>query len=119
NEIQKYKKNAIHQALQYYKFLTFKGFYRRVLGEKITDKTTVSGNKVKVSFKKNEEGEFERDVAIDRIYNLNNTIILIDEAHGLSDNNYGDALMYIIKNSVNLKVILLTGTPMTNLASDI
>jgi superfamily II DNA or RNA helicase len=113
------KKNAISHALQYYKFMSYRSFYKRVLGEKIVDKKEIKGEKVKVSYRKTEEGEFERDISVNRIYNLNNSLIIIDEAHNLTGNAYGDALKYIIKNSINLKVVLLTATPMKNLADDI
>ena len=113
------KRDAMLQVMQYYTFLTFKGFYKRVLGEKITDKKEVVGNKVKTTYKKNIEGEFERDFSMNRIHNLNNTIIIVDEAHALTDNSYGDALQYIIKRSINLKVVLCTATPMKNFADDI
>jgi hypothetical protein len=32
-----------------------------------------------ITFKKNEEGDFERDVSVDRIYNLNNSLIIEEE----------------------------------------
>ncbi|AYV83573.1 MAG: SNF2-like helicase [Hyperionvirus sp.] len=115
----KLQKNALNQALQYYRFMSYRSFYKRVLGEKIVEKKVVKGSKVRVSYRKTEEGEFERDIAVDRIYNLNNTIIMVDEAHNLTGNAYGEALMYIIKNSVNLRIVLLTATPMKNLADDI
>jgi DNA polymerase III delta prime subunit len=115
----KLQKNALNQALQYYRFMSYRSFYKRVLGEKIVERKVVKGEKVRVSYRKTDEGEFERDIAVDRIYNLNNTIILIDEAHNLTGNAYGEALTYIIKNSVNLRIILLTATPMKNLADDI
>lgn len=113
----KNEKMAMIQALQYYKFMSYKSFYKHVIGEKITDRQ--SDKKGKVTYRKTAEGEFERDVAIDRIYNLNNTLVVIDEAHNLTGNTYGEALKYIIKNSTNLKVILMSGTPMKNLGSDI
>jgi hypothetical protein len=113
----KNEKMAMIQALQYYKFMSYKSFYKHVIGEKITDRQ--SDKKGKVTYRKTAEGEFERDVAIDRIYNLNNTLIVIDEAHNLTGNTYGEALKYIIKNSTNLKVVLMSGTPMKNLGSDI
>lgn len=115
----KLQKTAMAQVLQYYKFMSYRSFYKRVLGEKIVDKKVIKGAKVRVSYRKNEEGDFERDIAVDRIYNLNNSIILIDEAHNLTGNAYGDALMHVIKNSINLRIVLLTGTPMKNLADDI
>jgi superfamily II DNA or RNA helicase len=95
-EKNKIEKNGIIQALQYYKFMSYKSFYKHVIGEKITDKQ--SEKKGKVSYRKTNEGEFERDIAIDRIYNLNNTLIVVDEAHNLTGNTYGEALKYIIKN---------------------
>jgi hypothetical protein len=115
----KQKKNALIQALQYYRFMSYRSFYKRVLGEKIIDKRVDKENGVKVSYRKNEEGEFERDVAIDRIYNLNNTLLIADEAHWLTGNAFGEAFDKIVKVSSNLKVLLLTATPMKNLADDI
>jgi hypothetical protein len=114
-ELDRLKKNALAQAMQYYKFMSYKSFHKRVLGERIIEKK--EGHKV--TYRKTEEGEFERDVAVDRIHNLNNTIIIVDEAHNLTGNAYGEALSYIIKNSINLKIVLMSATPMKNLASDI
>lgn len=115
----KAKKNAINIALQYYRFMSYRSFYKKVLGEKIKEKVKTTDNKVKVAYRKTKEGEFERDISIDRIYNLNNTLIIVDEAHNLTGNAYGEALMKIIRNSINLKILLLTATPMKNLADDI
>jgi superfamily II DNA or RNA helicase len=118
-EKKKREREAQNNAMQYYKFLSYKSFYKRVLGEKIVESKTTKGSKVSLSYRKNEEGEFERDISIDRIYNLNNSIIIVDEAHNLTGNSIGDALNYIIKKSTNLRIVLLTGTPMKNLADDI
>ena len=49
---------------------------------------------------------------------MDNSLLIVDEAHNLTGNEYGDALNVIIKNS-KFKVILLTATPMKNLADDI
>ncbi len=116
---EKIKKQAIQNALQYYKIMSYTSFYKRVLGEKIIEKKVIEGNKIKVSYKKTDEGEFERDISTDRLHNLNNSLIIIDEAHNLTGNTRGEALMKIIKNSINLKVVLCTATPMKNLADDI
>ena len=115
----KAKKNAMNNALQYYRFMSYRSFYKKVLGEKIVEKVKTKDNKIKNVFRKTEEGDFERDISIDRIYNLNNSLIIIDEAHNLTGNAHGDALMKIIKNSSNLKIVLMTATPMKNLADDI
>lgn len=113
------EKNSLNQALQYYKIISYRSFYKRVLGEKIVENKVVSGSKTKISYRKTDEGDFERDIAIDKIDNLNNTLIIIDEAHNLTGNAYGEALMYIIKKSYNLKIVLMSATPMKNLADDI
>lgn len=118
-ERQRIKKEAINVALQYYRFMSYRSFYKKVLGEKIVEKVKTADDKVKAVYRKTKEGEFERDIAIDRIYNLNNSLIIVDEAHNLTGNAYGEALMKIIKNSHNLKIVLLTATPMKNLADDI
>ena len=118
-EKSKAKKNAYNLALQYYRFMSYRSFYKKVLGEKIVDRRMTPSNKTKVSYRKTDKGEFERDIAVDRIYNLNNSIIIIDEAHNLTGNAYGEALLKVIKASKNLRVVLLTATPMKNRADDI
>ena len=117
-DIEKEKREALFSALQYYKIMSYKTFYKKVLGEKIVEKKILD-SQIKSSFRKNEKGEVEREIAIDKINNLNNTVLIVDEAHNLSGNEYGEALKYIIKNSENLRVILLTATPMINLADEI
>jgi hypothetical protein len=116
---QKLDKQGIALAMQNYKFMSYKTFYKRVLGERIVENKTVTGEKIKTSYKKSDSGDFEREISGDRIYNLNNSLIIVDEAHNLTGNSYGEALKYVIKNSFNLKVLLLTATPMKNLGSDI
>jgi len=118
-EKQRIEKNAINNAMQYYKFMSYRSFYKKALGEKITEKVKTDDDKLKKTYRKTKEGEFERELAVDRIYHLNNTLIIVDEAHRLTGNAYGAALTKIIRNSVNLKVLLLTATPMKNLADDV
>lgn len=115
----KLKKNSIQNAQQFYKIMSYRSFYRKVLGEKIIEKKLIEGNKIKVTYKKTDEGEFERDIGMDRIQNLNNSLIIVEEAHNLTGNAWGESLLKILKNSINLKIILLTATPMKNLADDI
>jgi hypothetical protein len=118
DEKEKLQKNAMALILQYYKFMSYKSFYKHVLGERIVDKKVEDGSKVKNVYRKNEDGEFERDVSVDKIHNLNNTLLIVDEAHQITGNAYGDAVKYIIEHSMNLKVLLMTATPMKNLADD-
>jgi superfamily II DNA or RNA helicase len=105
----------INNALQYYRIISYKGFYKKVLGQKIIEKK----EKNKKTYKKTEEGAYIRDLSIDRLNNLNNSVLVIDEAHNITDNEYGLAVKKIIEDSVNLRIILLTATPMKNLADDV
>ena len=118
-EKQQVEKMGINNALQYYRFMSYKSFYKRVLGEKIVERRVSDDDKVKVSYRKTEEGEFERDIAVDRIISLDNTLIIVDEAHNLTGNAYGEALLQVLRNSKNTRLLLLTATPMKNLADDI
>ncbi len=111
-------KQAKLMAQQFYKLMSYRSFYKKVLGQKISDKK-LSENKVKKIYRKNAEGEIERDVAIDKLESLDNTVLIIDEAHNITDNEYGNAVQKIIENSHNLKVIVLTATPMINFADEI
>ena len=119
NEVERERKIAIYSSLQYYKIMSYKTFHRKVLGEKIIEKKLTTDNKIKSTYKRNLDGEIEREVVIDRITSLNNSIIIVDEAHNLTGNEWGESLKKIASNSENLKIILLTATPMKNLADDI
>ncbi len=122
-EVERERKIGIYNALQYYKILSYKTFYKKVLGEKIAEKKIVGemteGARIKTSYKKTDEGEFEREVVVDKITNMDNSLLIVDEAHNITGNEYGDALKKIIKNSKNLRLVLLSATPMKNLADDI
>jgi hypothetical protein len=120
DEQEKYKqiKQAKLNTQQYYKIISYKSFYKKVLGQKISDAKfdNISNKK---SYRKDVEGNFERDISIDKIDSLNNTLLIIDEAHNITDNEYGNAVQKIIESSTNLKIILLTATPMINFADEI
>uniref|UniRef100_A0A6C0M1P7 Helicase ATP-binding domain-containing protein n=1 Tax=viral metagenome TaxID=1070528 RepID=A0A6C0M1P7_9ZZZZ len=118
NEKEKALCRAKASALQYYRIMSYRGFYKKVLGQKIIEKKTDTEGKKK-SYKKTEEGEYERELSIDRIDNLNNSIIVVDEAHNITGNEYGLALQKVIENSQNLRVLLMSATPMKNLGDDI
>ena len=113
------KREAIINALQHYRILSYRNFYRRVLGEKISDKEVNEEGKVVKTYRKGIEGDIERDISIDKLENLDNTLLIVDEAHNMVGNDQGKALKRIIENSKNLKVILLTATPMKNFADEI
>ena len=98
---------------QYYEIITYKKLLRKVLGEKIRNESK--------DYIRDETGKILRDVSVNRITSLSNTIIIVDEAHNISDNDFGRAIQKIVhnKSSKNLRLVLLTATPMSNYASDI
>ena len=111
--------SSIYSALKYYNIISYKTFYRKILGEKIKEQVVSSDNKLKKTIRRDDEGKIVREIISDKIENMDNTILIIDEAHNMTGNEYGAALQKIVRQSKNLKVILLTATPMKNLASDI
>ena len=111
--------SAIYSALKYYNIISYKTFYRKILGEKIKEQVVSLDNKLKKTVRRDDEGKIVREIISDKIENMDNTILIIDEAHNMTGNEYGAALQKIVRQSKNLKVILLTATPMKNLASDI
>jgi len=117
NERNKAIKQAKVNSMQFYKIMSLRSFQKKVMGQKIIEKN--KDNSKKKVYRKTSEGELERDIAIDKIESLNNTLLIIDEAHNLTGNEYGESVRKIIRNSKNLKVILLTATPMKNLGDDI
>jgi superfamily II DNA or RNA helicase len=118
-EMIKMKKNALNIVSQYYRIMSYRSFYKKVLGEKIIERKSTKDNKMKIAYRKTDAGDYERDISVDRLYNLDNTLLIVDEAHNLTDNEYGSAVRKIIENSKNLRIVLLTATPMKNLADDI
>jgi superfamily II DNA or RNA helicase len=119
NEYNKSIRQAKYLTQQYYKIISYKSFYKKVLGQKISDKK-LDEKKIKKIYKKTSAGEFQREIAINKIDSLDNTLLIVDEAHHIrGDNEYGNALRKIISNSKNLKILLLTATPMINFADEI
>ena len=105
---------------QYYKIISYKSFSKKVLGEKIIEKKyDDTKQKIVKSYKVNKKGEYERDFGNNRIYSLDNTLLIIDEAHNITGNEYGKAIKKIIKKSKNLRILLLSATPMKNSADEI
>lgn len=56
----------------------------------------------------------KRDFSKHKINNLNNRVIIIDEVHNITNNDTYTALNYILKKSYNYKLILLSGTPISD-----
>jgi hypothetical protein len=116
-EKEKMMRQAKYNASQNYKIMSYRGFHKKALGQKIIEHVKADGeiNKVK---RKTDEGDYERDIAIDKIDSLDNTLLIIDEAHHITNNEFGQAVKKVIRNSKNLRILLLTATPMKNLADE-
>jgi SNF2 family DNA or RNA helicase len=94
----------------YYKFMGYRKFQNKTLGAKLRaeDKELVMV-----------DGTIQRKVSKGYIENLDDSVLIIDEAHNIESNDYGKAIEYIIAKSKNLRVILLTATPMKNKPTEI
>lgn len=117
-EKEKKRREAVLMINQYYRIMTHRSFTKKVLGEKIKTKAVRNG-KIKVVDQKTDDGEVERIFPVDRIFSLDNTLIIVDEAHGFTDNEQGEALKQIMDASHNLKLLLLSATPMKDSADSI
>jgi len=118
-EKKKLENSAFGETNKYYQLMSYKSFHKRVLGEKISELIEDENQQIKKIYKKVNEKEFERELAPDRIDKLDNTILIVDEAHNITDNEIGLALQKIINNSKNIRIILMTATPMSNTSDEI
>lgn len=92
-----------------YNFMTYGTFVNKVLGAK---------DFIKDDFGKNIKGN-ERKQSSNAITNFNNTVIIIDEAHNVTNNDVYMALIKVLKNSYNYRLVLLTATPMYDNSKEI
>ncbi len=100
-----------------YQFSTYGTFVNRVLGSKIYEKDEFGQSTKKLQ--KDSKGNVKRKITRDKISSLNNTIIIVDEAHNIFGNDAYEALIQVLSNSYNCRLILLTATPMTDNPSSI
>lgn len=95
-----------------YKFMGYATFQNRVIGRVLKDPKT---NRDLL----NPDGTKKRKIQYPNIKRLDNSLIIIDEAHTIENNDYGEAIMEIKKNSHNLRIVLLSATPMYHSAREI
>jgi hypothetical protein len=100
-----------------YQFVTYGTFINRVLGAKQFEKNELGQNTKRV--KRTETGEIQRKRIKDEIKNLNNTVIIVDEAHNITGNEVYTSLMKVLSRSYNYRLILLTATPMYDNSTEI
>lgn len=93
--------NRLHRTInKQYIFYKYQSFVNRVLGAKI-------------------KGSNARNSPIEPIENLNNTVIIVDEAHNIANNDIYIALRTILSKSYNYRLVLLTATPLRDNPKDI
>lgn len=102
--------NKVHRNInKSYNFLTYGTFVNRVLGAKDFEKDEMGRNTTRV---KRIDGKIVRKRAKNAIQNLNNTVIIIDEAHNITNNDVYIALHQVLSRSYNFRIVMLTATPM-------
>jgi superfamily II DNA or RNA helicase len=93
-----------------YKFVSFREFQNHTIGrrEKEDGKTQLD-----------EDGNVIRINPTEEIKNLDNCILIIDEAHRTEGNDWMVSIKDVLKKSKNTKIILMTATPMYHSAKEI
>lgn len=115
SQTEKQINNTSYDYLEFYKIMSYKSFNKKVLGERIKNIDTSKKQK----YQKDEKGEYVRKENPNKIDKLDNTLLIVDEAHNITGNTTYESIKKIMNNSKNLKLLLLTGTPMKNEATDI
>lgn len=96
----------------HYKFMGYRVFQARTIGEKIRNPNG------KGFLRDPNTGLYKRKRRPPFINRLDNCIIIVDEAHNLvnsvESNDWLRAIKHIYKRSKNIRLILLTATPMTH-----
>lgn len=113
-EIASERKNILKDIRSKFEILTQRTFSRRVVGDKMT---TTSGDLIR-----DDQGVVQRNKSAKRFSSLQNTLLIVDEAHNMTnETDIWLALHKVIthKYTKNVKVVLLTATPMKNKATDI
>jgi superfamily II DNA or RNA helicase len=93
-----------------YNFMTYGTFVNQVLGMKEFEKDNLGRNTTRQ--KRNPDGSLARKRPTNPIEDLNNTVIIIDEAHNVTNNDVYIALKKVLQRSYNYRLVLLTATPM-------
>lgn len=124
------RRRAIKMASKYYSVITYKNFHIRVLGEKMR---SYANPLAKLAFAQQQRNQSPsktnkkskkkkvviREEAVNKIETLDNTLIIVDEAHNFTNNEYGEALAKLMSRSQNTRLILMSATPMKNLPDEI
>lgn len=104
-------KNRINRRInKQYDFMTYGTFVNQVLGMKEFEKDDIGRNTTKQ--KRDNTGGGVRKRPANGLKNFNNTLIIIDEAHNITNNDVYVSLKKVLEKSYNYRLLLLTATPM-------
>jgi superfamily II DNA or RNA helicase len=92
-----------------YQFITYGTFVNQVIGAKDYEKDEL-GQKTNKLRKVN--GKVVRKRANNSINDFSNTVVIVDEAHNVTNNDMYIALKDVLSRSYNYRLVLLTATPM-------
>jgi superfamily II DNA or RNA helicase len=90
----------------FYKILGYETFVNRTIGRILKDTKTGKD-------RKDEQGNLMREIVGTPLINLDNSILIVDEAHRIiNENDFGEAIRETLQKSKNFRLVLLTATPM-------
>jgi superfamily II DNA or RNA helicase len=95
-----YKRLSNKSYNGFYKFMSYKKFQNKTLGERDTKNTDPT------------KKHLFKTPTVGAIKNIDNSILIIDEAHNITENDWGRSIKWILRKSKNVRVILMTATPM-------
>jgi len=107
---EKINKRALFEINKYYEFYTYEKFVNQTLGQKVFEKDELGNNTKKQA--KDSNGELIREIKGRKITELSNSVVIIDEIQNITNNENQDAIYKVLQNSTNIRLILLSGTPM-------
>lgn len=98
----------VKEITKTYKFITYGTFVNQVLGAKDYQKDKF-GNR---TIQKVVNGKIVRKRITNELIDFSNTVIIVDEAHNVTNNDAYVALKTMLDRSYNYRLVLLTATPM-------
>lgn len=105
--------NAEQRFKRRYEFMTFGVLVNRVLG------TTQPGKTAKESLDPDLDKETKERRVTNKLGNLSNRLVIIDEFHNIVGNEVYNALTLVLAKSYNTKILLLSATPIFDNLSEL
>lgn len=111
NELYEETRSNIDKEInKYYNFINYGSLVNSVLGRRQTKLFGEDSGSSK-SNRSSKSGKTSRSLKPGGLENINNTLLIVDEVHNVTNNDAYTAIMKLLKNSVNVKTVLLSATP--------